>query len=119
MKKLPESTAMRSTCPVATTLDLVGDKWTLLIIRDIGLFGRHRYKDFQEGKESIPSNILASRLSRLVDNGIIEKRQYQAKPPRFEYHLTAHGEDLVPIVRSLAGWSIKHVAGVKVPNGQR
>ena len=86
--KLPKTLAQRSQCPIATTLDLVGDKWTLLLIRDIGLFGKHRNKEFQEAGERIPSNILADRLKRLVESGLVEKRLYQQHPPRYEYHLT-------------------------------
>lgn len=119
MNKLPKTTARRSTCPIATTLDLVGDKWSLLIVRDIGLFGKYRNKDFQEGKEGIPSNILASRLIHLVENGILEKRLYQSNPPRYEYYLTPHGEGLVPIVKSLAKWGVAHIAGVKIPDNTR
>jgi DNA-binding HxlR family transcriptional regulator len=113
--KLPRSAARRSPCPVATTLDLVGDKWSLLIIRDIGMFQRHRNKDFQQAKEGIPSNVLAARLKSLQENGLIEKIPYQDKPLRYEYHLTAAGEDLLPVVRELANWSVKHVTGIKLP----
>lgn len=113
--KLPRSTAKRSPCPVATTLDLVGDKWSLLIIRDIGIFNRHRNKDFQQAKEGIPSNVLAARLKSLHENGLIRKIPYQDNPPRYEYHLTPAGEDLLPLVRELANWSVKHVSGIKLP----
>ncbi len=115
MKKLPRSTARRSACPIATTLDVIGDKWTMLIVRDIGIFGRHRNKEMQEGKEGIPSNILADRLKSMHEHGIIRKLKYQQHPPRYEYHLTAAGEDLLPIARAMARWSVDHVAGVKVP----
>lgn len=118
MKKLPQSTALRSSCPIATALDILGDKWTLLLIRDIGLFGRHRYKDFQESKENMPSNILATRLARMVKCGLLEKRPYQDNPPRYDYHLTSRSEELVPLVKSLAMWSAKHVSGVKIPAGR-
>ena len=89
----------RSDCPIASSLDIFGDKWTLLVIRDIGLFGLHRNKDFQEAKESIPSNILASRLKQLVEYDLIEKRLYQQHPPRYEYHLTRGGKELLPVVK--------------------
>ena len=113
MPKLPRTCSKRSACPVATTLDLVGDKWSLLIVRDIGLFGKHRNKDFQEGEERIPSNILANRLAMLVQHGILDKKLYQGNPPRYEYHLTSKGKDLIPIVRALARWSRTHVEGVR------
>lgn len=105
----------RSTCPIATTLDLVGDKWTLLIVRDIGLFDKHRNKDFQQGGERIPSNILASRLKQLVADGLVEKRLYQDNPPRYEYHLTPAGSGLLPVIRAMANWADRHVDGVRMP----
>ena len=114
-KKLAPTLASRSECPIATALDLVGDKWTLLLIRDIGLFDKHRNKDFQDGAEGIPSNVLASRLKHLVEIGLLEKRLYEPHPPRYEYHLTTAGKDLVPIVKALAGWSAAHVEGIRVP----
>ena len=116
MKKLPRSTARRSPCPVATALDIFGDKWTLLIVRDIGLFGRHRNKDMQDAREGIPSNILADRLRTLQKLGLVTRHRYQERPPRYEYHLTPAGEDLLPIVRAMAQWSAAHVAGIRIPN---
>lgn len=115
MKKLPRTTAKRSPCPIATALDVVGDKWTLLLIRDMGLFDRHRNKEFQDGREGIPSNILADRLRKLEALGLVSKTRYQEHPPRYEYHLTEAGKDLVPVIKAMARWSLDHVAGVKVP----
>ena len=114
-RKLPAGLARRSDCPIATALDLLGDRWSLLLVRDIGLFGKHRNKDFQQGREAIPSNILAQRLKHLVATGLVEKRPYQARPPRYEYHLSRAGRDLVPILRQLALWSTRHIEGVRVP----
>lgn len=105
----------RSDCPIATTLDIVGDKWTLLLVRDIGLFGKHRNKDFQGADERIPSNILANRLKQLVEQGLIDKRLYQEHPPRYEYHLTKSGRELLPVIKSMAKWGIANIDGVKVP----
>lgn len=105
----------RSRCPIAATLDVVGDKWTLLLIRDIGLFHRHRNKDFQEADEGIPSNILASRLKQLVELGLLEKRLYQERPPRYEYHLTRSGRGLLPVVKAMAKWGAANIDGVKIP----
>ena len=115
MKKLPRTTSKRTNCPIATTLDIVGDKWTLLIIRDIGLFDKHRNKDFQDAKEGIPTNILADRLKLLVANKLVEKRLYQSNPPRYEYYLTPAGEALIPVVKSMAIWASQHVSGMKIP----
>lgn len=115
MKKLPKTTAKRSTCPVAIALDVVGDKWSLLIVRDIGVFGYHRNKDFQNRREGIPSNILASRLKSLHESGLLRKELYQSNPPRYEYHLTEAGEGLLPVITEMARWSVEHVAGVRMP----
>ena len=115
MKKLPRSTAKRSTCPIATTLDIIGDKWTLLIIRDIGLFDKHRNKDFQQAQEGIPSNILADRLKLLVAKGLLEKRPYQDNPPRYDYFLTEAGTGLLTVAKSMASWANDNVVGVKIP----
>jgi DNA-binding HxlR family transcriptional regulator len=118
-RKLPKRSSRRSSCPVSTTLDLVGDRWSLLLVRDIGLFDKHRNKDFQQGAEGIPSNILASRLKQLAADGLIEKRLYQEHPPRHEYHLTEAGRALLPVVRAMALWADEHVAGVRLPEGVR
>ena len=119
MKKLDKSVSKRSDCPIATTLDLVGDKWTLLVIRDIGLFGKHKNKDFQEAGEEIPTNILSNRLQLLLENGLVMKRLYQNNPPRYEYFLTEAGQGLLPVIKSMAAWSSRHVDGIKVPNFRR
>lgn len=116
VKKLSRSTSRRSGCPIATTLDVIGDKWTLLIIRDIGLFGKHRNKDFQDAGEGIPTNILANRLKLLVENGLLEKRLYQEHPPRYEYFLTDAGKGLVPVLESMATWAQQYVKGIGIPD---
>lgn len=113
--RLDKTHAKRSACPIATALDIVGDRWTLLLVRDIGLFDKHRNKDFQEATEGIPSNILASRLKQLVAQGLIEKRLYQAHPPRYEYHLTESGQGLLPVVKALGQWAGHYVDGVRFP----
>ena len=115
MPKLENAVSKRSPCPIATTLDLIGDKWTLLIIRDIALFGKHRNKDFQEAGERIPTNILASRLKRLVNNGLVEKRPYQDNPLRYEYYLTKAGEGLLPILKAMALWAEENISGISIP----
>lgn len=119
MKKLASSVSRRSHCPIATTLDLLGDKWTLLIIRDIALFDKHKNKDFQDAGEAIPTNILANRLKMLVDNGLLQKRPYQNNPPRFEYFLTDAGEGLVPVLKSMAVWAERYIDGIKIPKTKR
>ncbi|HUL13741.1 MAG TPA: helix-turn-helix domain-containing protein [Methylococcaceae bacterium] len=94
-------------------LDLFGDKWSLLIIRDLFL-GKTRYVDFAQSMESIPSNILANRLKRLEMAGVVEKTAYCHKPLRHQYELTPKGRDLLPVLEAMEQWARKHVAGVRV-----
>lgn len=101
---------MRSPCPVACMLDILGDKWTLLVVRDL-LMGKQTYKEFQESPEGIPSNILAERLKRLEAEGILNKQQYQDKPVRYHYRLTDKGKDLGGVLRSMVQWGNKYVPG--------
>ncbi len=108
------STTRRSTCPIAGALDVVGDRWTLLIIRDL-VQGRRRYGDFAGAGEGIPTNVLAERLKRLEDAGIIDSERYQENPPRYSYGLTAKGEDLRPVLATLALWGKQHVRGTRIP----
>lgn len=100
----------RSPCPIANVLDVFGDKWTMLVVRDLVL-GKKTYKQFQDSPEGIPTNILADRLKRLQLAGIIEKKPYQERPPRYTYHLTDKGMALGPILREMITWANKHVPG--------
>ncbi len=102
----------RSPCPVACTLDLIGDKWTLLIVRDL-YSGKKRYGQFQSSPENIPTNILASRLNRLLENDIIKKEPYQNNPVRYEYSLTEKGSELMPILGAMVKWGEKYIEGSK------
>jgi DNA-binding HxlR family transcriptional regulator len=108
-----ESEFERSHCPIANVLDLFGDKWSLLIIRDLFL-GKTRYVDFAQSMECIPSNILANRLKRLEMAGVVEKTAYCHKPLRHQYELTPKGRDLLPVLEAMEQWARKHVAGVRV-----
>jgi len=87
----------RSPCPVACCLDLLGDKWTLLVVRDL-LLGKTTYSEFQKSPEGIPTNILAERLKRLLAAGVIEKSQYQERPKRYAYHLTRNVRNVMRII---------------------
>jgi DNA-binding HxlR family transcriptional regulator len=113
-KTTQDTHTLRSTCPVAGALDLVGDKWTLLVVRDL-LRGKRRYGDLAASAEHIPTNILADRLRRLEQAGLVERKPYSERPPRYEYRLTRTGKELAPAVRSLAEWGLRHVAGTRVP----
>ena len=117
MSKRPSRRAAgsrRSACPVAGTLDVLGDRWSLLVVRDL-LRGKRRYAEFLESSEQIPTNILAERLKRLVAHGIVESHRYSAHPPRMEYVLTQKGEDLRPVLRSMLEWGLQHVPGTRRP----
>ena len=100
----------RSPCPVASTLDILGDKWTLLVVRDL-FMGKRTYGDFQKSPERIPTNILAERLKRLERAGIIEKSRYQERPVRHAYTLTAMGTDLQPVLLAMINWGNRHLPG--------
>jgi len=108
------ASARRSRCPVSCTLDVLGDRWSLLVVRDI-VRGKRRYAEFLDSSEGIPTNILAERLKRLVAKGILRPRRYSRHPPRVEYALTAMGEDLRPIIRAMAEWGVRHAGGRMPP----
>ena len=93
-------------CSIARALEVVGDRWTMLVIRD-AFQGVRRFDDFQE-RLGVARNVLSDRLSRLVDEGILEKRLYQERPRRFEYRLTPKGIDLFPALISLMKWGDRH-----------
>src|SRR5436190_2327387 len=105
----------RSRCPIANVLDLFGDRWMLLVGRDLLLPGGRRFAELEAGGESIPTNILADRLERLQAARIVSRRRYQAKPPRYEYHLTKRGRDLAPVLREMGIWAGKHLPGTFRP----
>jgi len=100
----------RSTCPVSRTLDVLGDRWSLLVVRDL-MRGKKRFAEFLESKEGIPTNTLAERLQRLVRAGIVESHRYSDHPPRVEYLLTVKGEELRPIIRAMVDWGVRHAGG--------
>ena len=100
----------RSKCPVSCVLDLLGDKWTLLLVRDL-LLGKGTYTEFQQSPEGIPTNILAERLKRLQIAEIIEKLPYQERPVRYRYQLTDKGRDLYPVLSAMIDWGNRYVEG--------
>lgn len=106
-KKRAGGRSRRSHCPVACTLEVVGDRWTLLLVRDL-LKGKKRYSEFLESEEKIPTNILADRLKILEENGIVEKVLYSDHPPRAEYLITEIGKELGEIIKAMYKWGHKH-----------
>ncbi len=95
-------------CSVAGTLELIGERWSILVIREV-FYGRRRFSEMQRVL-GVARNVLASRLERLVDEGILERRIYSERPERFEYFLTEKGLDLWPVMVSLMHWGDKHLA---------
>lgn len=95
-------------CSIARALEIVGERWTLLILRDAFL-GTTRFDAFHE-RLGVARNVLQSRLVLLVDEGILERRAYQDRPPRFEYVLTEAGRDLLPVMLALLRWGDRHRA---------
>lgn len=106
--------AFRSGCPIATTLDLVGDRWTLVLLRDM-LNGKARFSEFLASPERITTNILADRLQKMEAAGLVTKRPYQVRPERYAYALTPKGRGLYPVVREMCRWANTHVPGTWTP----
>lgn len=103
--------AFRSRCSIARGLEIFGDRWTLLVVRDLMWHGKHRFQALQASAERMPSNILAARLRRLIELGLVERRPYQAHPPRYEYYLSARGRSLEPVLRALMEWGHAELGG--------
>jgi DNA-binding HxlR family transcriptional regulator len=95
-------------CPIGRTLEIVGEWWTLLIVRD-ALKGAHRFEEFRT--TGIADNILTARLKKLTEQGILERWLYQERPARYEYHLTEKGRSLAPIVLALRAWGQQYTRG--------
>ena len=99
----------RQSCSIAATLEVIGDPWTLLVIRD-AFNGVSRFEQWQE-RLGVARNVLAARLKTLVQHGVLEPQLYSERPPRNEYVLTAKGKDLYGVLVTLHGWGAKHVYG--------
>jgi DNA-binding HxlR family transcriptional regulator len=99
----------RQSCSIAATLEVIGDPWTLLVIRD-AFNGVSRFEQWQD-RLGVARNVLAARLKTLVQHGVLEPRLYSERPPRNEYLLTARGKDLYAVLVTLHGWGAKHVYG--------
>lgn len=100
-------------CSIARSLEILGERWTFLIIRDV-FNGRRRFDQLQDGL-GVARNVLANRLARLVEEGILQKRAYQERPARFEYRLTEKGIDLWPVLVAMLEWGDRYVAGPDGP----
>lgn len=107
MRKLTDAN-LENPCPVQSALDVMGDAWTVLILRDLFVLGPRRYQDLQSSLTGISPNTLSGRLKRLEEHGIIERRFYSDHPPRAEYLLTEKGLTLGPVIVALRDWGRKH-----------
>lgn len=117
MTMCSELVSERSPCPIATTLDVVGDKWSLVIVRDM-INGKKRFGEFLTSPEGIPTNILTSRLKRMEEAGLVLKAAYQERPPRFDYLLTPRGRALLPVLQEICRWGNGHAPDTWVPPEQ-
>ena len=97
-------------CPVARTLDLIGERWTILLLRDLLLHGPRRFQDFQQSLPGVAPNTLSARLKAMEDNGLVRRQLYNERPPRLEYVLTDRGRSLGPVVKAMREWGNKHPA---------
>lgn len=100
----------RSVCPVACTLDILGDKWSLLVIRDL-LCGRSTFREFLASPERIATNILTDRLDRLVAVKLVETVPSPARSDRHSYRLTERGRSLLPLLEAMRDWGLAHIPG--------
>lgn len=110
MKKIQ----LRSECPINYALEYLGDKWTLLVIRDLVFEGKRFFKEILDSKEGIATNILSDRLKRLESLGVIASRPYEKQRKYKVYSLTEKGVDLIPILVEIIMWSSKHKDGLNV-----
>jgi DNA-binding HxlR family transcriptional regulator len=109
----PHRRTMPRECSIARTLDVVGEKWSLLALREV-FFGVRRF-DQIVANTGAPRDILTSRLRKLTDAGLLDRVQYSERPPRFEYHLTQAGKDLQPVLLTLMHWGDRYLAGGQPP----
>ena len=99
----------RSDCPISLSLDIIGDKWTMLIIRDIAYFQKHTFNEFLQSDERIASNILSDRLNKLELSKVIVRKKHPDSKSKIYYALSQKGLDLVPILFEMAIWSEKYL----------
>jgi DNA-binding HxlR family transcriptional regulator len=101
----------RSHCSIARTLELVGDKWTLLIVRDLLWHGKHTFQALQDSEERVPTNILSQRLKKLMGWGLVTRQAYQERPVRYAYRMTEAGKTLEPVLKQVMSWGRQHLGG--------
>jgi DNA-binding HxlR family transcriptional regulator len=106
--------AARSSCPIASSLNLFGDRWTLVIVRDM-FVGKTRFAEFLASSERITTSVLADRLEKMEAAGLTTKTAYQQHPPRFEYRLTEMGKGLLLPLQALCSWGNQYLPGTMYP----
>lgn len=104
----------RSDCPISSTLELVGDRWTLIILRDM-LNGKRRFSEFLDSPEQITTNVLADRLAQMVRNGLVIKATYQVRPTRYEYAPTEMARGLLPVLQQISLWGNRYLQDTWIP----
>ena len=110
----PNKHESRSRCPIACSLDVFGDHWSLVVIRDM-FIGKRRFAEFLDSPESITTSVLTDRLSTLESAGLVERQAYQQRPPRYEYLLTDKGRALLPVLQAICRWGNTVMPGTWVP----
>ncbi|MBC8128336.1 MAG: helix-turn-helix transcriptional regulator [Gloeobacteraceae cyanobacterium ES-bin-144] len=110
--KSTKTSPRRSPCPVSCALEIFGDRWTLLVIRDL-ILGRSRFKDFLASPEGIPTNILSERLNRLLDRGIVTQVSAAEGSKHLAYQLTKKGHALLPVIKAMKDWGLTWEKGTR------
>ncbi|KZL15813.1 helix-turn-helix domain-containing protein [Pseudovibrio sp. Ad26] len=108
------STENRSGCPIANTLDIVGDRWSLLILRDM-FNGKKIFSEFLSSPEKITTSVLTVRLNQLEAAGMVVKELYQTNPKRYRYLLSDRGRDILPVLQEMCRWANKHMPETWIP----
>lgn len=101
-------TYRQQNCPVARALDVIGERWSILLLRDLFLRGPRRFQDFQESLAGVAPNTLSARLKTLEAQGVIARLLYNEHPPRLEYYLTEKGKGLCPVRKALKNWGDRY-----------
>ncbi|RYX95443.1 MAG: transcriptional regulator [Comamonadaceae bacterium] len=105
----------RSTCPISTALEIVGDRWTLLVVRDLMFAGKRHFREFLQSEEGISSNILSDRLASLVEAGILTRNENPSHLQKAIYSLTEKGLALLPVIVAISGWTQAHYPQTRRP----
>jgi DNA-binding HxlR family transcriptional regulator len=108
----------RSTCPISTGLEIVGDRWTLLIVRDMMFAGKRHFREFLQSEEGVSSNVLADRLAMLVERGLVTRTDDPAHAQKAIYSLTELGLSLLPVIASLSRWTQTHFPETRRPEAR-